>query len=132
MGTVANATFKNQSWDETPYPEREGEPKQTRVTQKKTFEGDIEGEGTVEYLMIYRTDGTAVFVGFEVVTGRIGDRSGTFVLQHSGSYEGGTAKASWHVVPGSGTGELEGLSGKGGFASAHAEEYPMTLEYELA
>jgi hypothetical protein len=35
------------------------------------------------------------------------------------------------VVPGSGTGELRGLSGKGGFASAHAQSYAMTLEYDF-
>jgi hypothetical protein len=131
LSTKANATFKTQSWDEAPYREIEGEPKMTRVTTTKTFEGDIEGEGSVEYLMMYRADGTASFVGLEVVVGRIGDRSGSFVLQHLGDYEGGKAKASWRVVPGSATGELAGLKGVGGFASPHAESYPMTLEYDF-
>lgn len=46
----------------------------------KSFTGDLEGESQVEYLMMYRPDGSASFVGLERFTGRIGDRSGTFVL----------------------------------------------------
>ncbi len=43
----------------------------------------------------------------------------------------GTADDSWFVVPGSGTGDLKGLSGKGGFKSGHADEYPFRFEYEF-
>jgi hypothetical protein len=81
--------------------------------------------------MMHRDDGSASFIGLERVVGRIGERSGSFILQHSGTFEGGTAKASWFVVPGSGAGELRGLRGDGGFASAHAEEYTMTLDYDF-
>ena len=35
------------------------------------------------------------------------------MLEHSGTFEGGVAEASWSVVPGSGTGELRGLRGEG-------------------
>ena len=35
------------------------------------------------------------------------------------------------IVPGSGTGELEGISGKGTWESGHAESYPISFEYEL-
>ena len=45
--------------------------------------------------------------------------------------EGGTATAMWSVVPGSGTGDLRGLRGEGGFASAHADEYAITLDYDF-
>jgi hypothetical protein len=31
----------------------------------KTYTGDIAGEGQVEYLMMYRSDGSANFVGLE-------------------------------------------------------------------
>lgn len=95
------------------------------------FSGDIEGESTVEYLMIHRTDGSADFVGVERVVGRVGDRSGSFVLRHTGTFEDGSATASWTVVRGSGTGKLTGLRGDGGFASAHAESYPVTLDYDF-
>lgn len=68
-------------------------------------------------------------MGLEHVVGRIGGRSGSFVLQHSGTFQAGTAKATWSVVAGSGTGELHSLRGEGGFASGHQERYPMTLDY---
>lgn len=131
MRTHATATFEVKSWDEKPYNEMEGGPKLTRARVAKSFEGDIEGEGTLEYLMIYRDDGSASFVGLERVVGSVGKRSGSFVLQHSGTFEGGTTKATWSVVPGSGTGDLRGLRGDGGFASAHAQRYPMTLDYDF-
>ncbi len=131
MSKRATATFQVKSWDEKPYDEIDEGSKLTRASVTKSFRGDIEGEGTLEYLMIHRDDGSASFVGLERVVGRVGDRSGTFVLQHSGTFEGGTAKATWFVVPGSGTGDLRGLRGEGGFASAHAEDYPITLEYDF-
>ena len=131
MSTLATATFEVRTWDEKPYNETDGGPKLTRASVTKSFRGDIEGEGTLEYLMFYPGDGSATFVGLERVAGRIGERSGSFVLQHSGTFEGGTAKATWSVVPGSGTGDLRGLRGKGGFASAHQQRYPITLDYDF-
>ncbi len=131
MSTQATATFQVKSWDEKPYNEIDDGPKLTRVSVTKSFSGDIEGEGTLEYLMIQRDDGSASFVGLERVVGRVGDRSGSFVLQHLGTYEEGTAKATFSVVPGSGTADLRGLRGEGSFASAHAEQYPITLDYDF-
>ena len=101
----------------------------TRAVVTKTFTGDIEGEGQVEYLMMYRSDGSASFVGLERVVGRIAGKAGSFVLQRSGIFEGGVAKESYSVIPGSGTGELQGLSGEGTSAVGHGTEHPITLSY---
>jgi hypothetical protein len=131
MSMLARATFEVRSWDEKPYHEGEGMPKLTRARVEKSLSGDIVGESTVEYLMAYRADGSANFVGHERIDGTLGGRTGTFVLEHTGTFEGGVATAKWIVVPGSGTGELVGLSGEGGFASAHADRYEMTLSYSL-
>ncbi|MGH7451983.1 MAG: DUF3224 domain-containing protein [bacterium] len=75
--------------------EIEGLPKLTRASVTKSFKGDIEGEGTLEYLMMYRADGSASFVGLERIVGRLSGRSGSFVFQHSGVFEGGVAKATY-------------------------------------
>ena len=131
MSKLVTATFKVKSWDERPYDESERGPKLTRATVVKVFSGDIEGESVVEYLMVHRQDGTASFVGLERVVGRLGELAGSFVLQHGGTFAEGVAKAEWSVVPGSGTGDLAGLRGTGGFESGHAEEYSMTLEYDF-
>ncbi len=36
----------------------------------KACQGDVEGEGTLEYLLIYLDDGTAGYIGLERITGR--------------------------------------------------------------
>jgi hypothetical protein len=46
-------------------------------------------------------------------------------------FENGMAKESYAVVPGSGTGELQGLRGEGATAVGHGMEHPFTLNYEL-
>jgi len=131
MKQTANARFAIKSWDEKPYSEGQDLPKLTRATVSKTFTGDLEGEGQVEYLMMYRADGTAAFVGLERISGRLGGRSGTFVLQRTGVFEGGKASESYAVVPGSATGQLRGLRGGGTSAVGHGAEHPFTLDYEL-
>jgi len=128
----ANARFAIQGWDEKPYSEGQGLPRLTRATVTKTYTGDIAGDGQVEYLMMYRADGTAAFVGFERFAGRIGGKAGSFVLQRSGVFEDGQARESYFVVPGSATGELSGLRGEGHSSVGHGMEHPFTLSYELA
>jgi len=132
MKQTANARFAIQSWDEKPYGEGEERPKLARASVAKSYTGDIEGDGQVEYLMMYRTDGSAAFVGLERVVGRVGGKAGTFVLQRTGVFEGGLAKESYSVVPGSATGELQGLVGEGSSAVGHGMEHPFTLDYEMA
>jgi len=128
---TANARFVIKAWDEKPYGEGLGLPKLTRATVTKTFTGDLEGEGQVEYLMVYRGDSSATFVGLERVVGRLAGRTGSFVLQRTGVFEGGQAKEAYTVVPGSATGDLQGLRGDGSSAVGHGAEHPFTLNYEL-
>jgi hypothetical protein len=132
MKNSANARFAITKWDERPYSENQGEPRFTRASVTKTYSGDIEGQAQVEYLMMYRSDGSASFVGLERVEGRIGKKTGTFVLQRIGTFEDGQAKESYHVIPGSATGDLQGLRGDGSSAVGHGMEHPFTLKYELA
>jgi hypothetical protein len=131
MPTTANARFTLKAWDEKPFSAGPDLPKLTRASVTKIYAGDIEGEGQVEYLMMYRSDGTAVVVGLERITGRIGGRTGTFVLQRTGVFEDGQAKESYAVVSGSATGELSGLRGGGRSSIGHASEFPFALDYEL-
>jgi hypothetical protein len=53
------------------------------------------------------------------------------VLRRTGVFEGGVAKESYSVVPGSGTGALKGLKGEGTSAVGHGMEHPFTLSWEL-
>src|SRR5437868_15315083 len=106
MKNAAHAHFSIKSWDEKPYSESSDQPKMTRASVTKTFTGDITGEGHVEYLMMYRSDGSATFVGLERIVGTLAGKTGSFVLQRTGVFEGGLAQESYVVVAGSGAGEL--------------------------
>jgi uncharacterized protein DUF3224 len=133
MATSATAAFQVTNWEEDPLLEADGGPKVTRASVTMAFEGDLEGDGTVEWLMSYDNGSTARFVGMERVVGKVGDRSGTFVLQHIGAFDGETATAELLVVPGSGTDELEGLTGEGTFEAGMGADgkRSITLEYDL-
>jgi hypothetical protein len=70
--------------------------------------------------------GTVSGKGFR---GKLGGRQGTFVLQGQEVVENGKIKATWFVVPGSGTGDLSGLRGEGGFAGDFGKGSDGTLDY---
>ena len=76
MTLHANGTLAVKSWDEKPYSEIAGQPKLTRAAVVYTYHGDIEAEGSVEYLMCYSSNNIAHFIGYEQITGRLGNRSG--------------------------------------------------------
>jgi hypothetical protein len=81
----------------------------------ETFTGEIDGESTVRALQVERDDHSASLVSMQRFSGKLGGREGTFVLQGSEVVENGKIKAKWSVVAGSGTGDLSGLRGEGGF-----------------
>jgi hypothetical protein len=136
MTTHATATFAVKSWYEKtwegkPHNEVEGE-KLTIAQVVDSYEGEIVGEGTLKNVMYYPGDGTAVFNGLEKIVGTLGGRSGSFVVQHIGTFGAEGVKTTISVVLNSGTGELKGLSGKGVVNLAgHAERYPISLDYDL-
>jgi hypothetical protein len=127
----ANARFTITNWDEKPYSEGEDRPKLTRATVTKTYTGDIEGEAHVEYLMMYRSDGSASFVGLERVVAQIGGKAGSFVLQRTGRFEGGQAHESYSVYSGLRNWRPPRLLGNGSSTVGHGMEHPFTLSYEL-
>lgn len=132
MTTHAKGTIEMKQWDEKPYSEVEGAPNLARASVHNDFHGDIEGAGTLEYLLTYRADGSAGYIGVERVVGSLAGRTGSFVLQESGAFENGAATSTWSIVPGSGTGELTGLRGAGGFVARHGDSAsPFTLDYDF-
>jgi hypothetical protein len=78
----------------------------------KQFHGDLEATSKGQMLAAgTAVQGSAGYVAMERVTGTLNGRSGTFVLQHSGTMNRGAPHLTLTVVPDSGTGELEGLAG---------------------
>ena len=83
-----------------------------RMSIAKQFHGALEAAGAGEMLSaVTGVKGSAGYVAMERVSGILDGRSGTFVLQHSGTMARGAQQLSITVVPDSGTGELAGMTG---------------------
>lgn len=83
-----------------------------RFSIDKRFHGDLEASSKGEMLSVgTATKGSAGYVALEKVDGSVHGRSGSFLLQHSGSMRRGVGTLSVTVVPDSGTGALVGLTG---------------------
>jgi uncharacterized protein DUF3224 len=133
MDEIMEAKLKIESWDEKPYRELDDGGKLTRADIRLSGPDDGLTSATSEALMFYRADGTSSYVTVMHVTGSLGGRRGSFVLQGHGTYDGAAARGQSHVVEGSGTGELAGLSGTGESVSTH-DDYPympLTLKYDI-
>ena len=129
--TKAHGAFEVASWDEKTYGELEGGGKLSLASVKQDFTGDVTGDGAAQWLMCHRADGTAHFVGLQLVRGVVGESKGTFVLETSGDFDGTTATWTASVVPGSGTGELEGLSGRAEFGAPHGNQAAFDFDYQF-
>jgi hypothetical protein len=83
-----------------------------RMAIDKQYRGELEGKGVGEMLSaMTTTEGSAGYVAIERVTGKLQGRSGSFVVQHTGTMARGAQALSITVVPDSGTGELAGIAG---------------------
>jgi hypothetical protein len=132
MSTQATGTFQMKSWDEKPIAETEGAPKLTHTSTGYSYSGALTGDGTSDGTIFYTDDAHASFIAMERIVGSIGDRKGSFVLQQSGTYEGMVARWSATIIPGSGTGDLRGIQGRGSFTAKHGDEnHSYTLEVEF-
>jgi len=118
----ANALITVHKYESAAYDEPAQGPALTRIHVDESFSGDITGNGAVEFLQAARADGSASFVGIERVSGTVGGREGTFLLQDTGTVDGNIVNGDWFVIAGSGTGELSGLRGEGGVPSQSRRE----------
>ena len=127
----ATGTFTIKGWDEQPYAEAEGAAKLTHARVTTTYSGELEGEGVAGLLMVY-DQADATYAGYERCTGTLGGRSGSFVLRLEGGFEQGAARTTWTVAEGTGTGELAGLRGDGGYVASQGEAgVPFELRWSL-
>lgn len=149
----AVAEFDVVSWDQTPYDGVPGGPALAEAVVGKAYRGDLEGTGQARLLMCRAADGEAStddsgeapddsgasstptnagYVASEQVVGRLAGREGSFVIQHWGV--AAAEAAPWtagHVVPGSGTGELAGLTGTVEIAVDPEGRHTLALECSL-
>ena len=103
-----------------------------RLSIDKTFHGDLSATSKGEMLSAgTAVKGSAGYVAIEKVSGSLHGRTGTFVLMHVGVLNRGESHLNITVVPDSGTGALEGLSGTMNIindAGKHSYTFDYTLE----
>jgi len=136
MPNRAVSSFEVTGWDQTPYGGEGDGPSFSRATVRKSFSGDLAGESTAELLMCQADpsglDAGAGYVASELVVGRLGDREGSFVLQHWGLTGGGLPnRTAGHVVPGTGTDGLTGLSGVIEISVDADGAHSISIDYEI-
>jgi hypothetical protein len=103
----------------------------SRMSIDKQIHGDL--EATSKGLMLATggpKQGAGGYVALERVTGTLGGRTGSFTLQHNATMQNGKGDLNIIVVPGSGTEQLAGLSGKFNIEIKDGKHY-YDLEYSL-
>jgi hypothetical protein len=103
----------------------------SRFSIDKEIHGDL--EATTKGEMFgggdYKT-GSAGYVAIEVVTGKLAGKQGTFAIQQMGIMDAKGPHLTAMVVPGSGTGELKGLTGTLTIDPSNGQ-HTYDLEYTL-
>ncbi len=118
MSKQITIPFQVTGWNATPYDEKPGSPTLSRVAVKKTFDGELKGESAAQLLMCASEDGSAGYTVMERVEGCLCGRAGSFVMIHGATHTPQeTSRALGFIMPNSGTGELEGISGTVEFKS---------------
>ena len=128
MREKAVATIVVRKSEVKPYDGTDG-PALLELRLDETFSGDMQGESPVRALQVSCGDKSASLVSMQRFRGKLAGRQGTFVLQGSEVVANGKIKGTWFVVPGSGTGELSGLRGEGGFDGEFGKGSRGTLDY---
>lgn len=134
MAVTLKTKMQIASWDESPVEEYGDGSKLTRAQVALTDGDGGLASGSAGLLAWYRPDGASSYVTVMRLTGRLDGRAGSFVLRGEGAFDGTTASGQMTIVPGSGTGELAGISGTCESVSTHADYpfMPLTLTYDLA
>ncbi len=127
---VIVADFDVSEWEPTPYQVEGTNSELSTVRAVKIFEGDITGTSVADLLMAGNSVG-AGYVGSEVFAGTIAGRSGTMVIQHWGLAEGTATASSGHIIPGSGTDGLAGISGKAIYSQEADGQHRLELRVTL-
>lgn len=131
MTTRATGTFEVKLTPQSTDEGTDGTPL-GRMSIDKQFHGDLEATSKGEMLTgMTATKGSAGYVAIERVSGKLHGKSGSFVLQHTGTMNRGAATLGISVVPDSGTGELTGLSGTMSIEIADGK-HSFGFDYTLA
>ena len=134
MSTTKQAvgSFEIKDWEDETVDDEPG-AKLGRVRLTKRFVGDLVGSSVVNMLAVSvpteRDEFSgAAYVAVERVVGAVHGRDGGFVLTHTAGEAHGMKVA---VVPGSGIGELEGITGEIVITRHEDGSHTYAFDYQL-
>ena len=103
-----------------------------RLSLAKRYHGPLDAGAQGEMLSVRAgVPGSAGYVALERVEGTLDGRHGSFYLQHSGTMTRGAPSLSVTVVPDTGTGQLQGLSGSLAIRIEEGKHY-YDFTYDIA
>lgn len=112
-------------------PRHSGRTTLGRMLLDKVYKGDLAATASGEMLSaVTDTKGAAGYVAVESIAGVLQGRQGSFVVRHAGTMADGKQELSILIVPHSGTGQLEGISGTMGIR-IEAGQHFYDLDYSL-
>jgi hypothetical protein len=129
----AAGSFDLHDWQEEYYDETPA-AKLARVSNRKTFHGDITGTSATQLLTVgVPVEGSDEFAGvayvaIERITGTVHGKQGSFVVLHVADRSAGMTVS---VVAGSADGELTGLRGDLGIQRAEDGSHTYTFDYHI-
>ena len=128
MSKTLTGKFQITQWDEESHIVFDEGGKQSYAQITQIYTGDIEGDSSIKYLMNYKTETSACFVGYEVMNIAIEGKKGRIVLKHDGLFEKGIASSKFKIISENSTGELKNINGSGSFTSTENGQANYTFE----
>jgi hypothetical protein len=130
-GTFSVASFVSTTLTPPPLDIAVGAPVGVTLMEK-VYEGEVDGHSATIFTSAFDMGtGVGTYVAMESFEGRLGGRSGGFAFVHSATTRGtDRTDELFVVVPGTGVGELAGITGSGGLDSA-TDPHPIWFDYEL-
>lgn len=120
MSKKITVPFEVTLWDAKNYDESTFSPTLSEVAIKKSFDGEMKGESVGKLLMCTSREDSAGYTIMDRFFVEIEGKKGSFVAIHGGMTD--EMKATGKIVPGSGTDELEGITGEIEFKSDENEK----------
>lgn len=115
-----------------PQAQDEKDATPARFVLDKVYHGDLAATGKGQMLTAMTpVESSAGYVAIERVEGTLQGRKGGFILQHYGTLARGVPDQIVAVVPDSGSGELEGLTGRMKIRIEKGGKHFYEFEYSL-
>ena len=102
----------------------------------KEFAGGLSGRSSTQFSFAFdEAAGTGTYVAMEAFQGSLDGRSGAFAFAHTATTDGTSPERLAElvvIVPGSGTGDLAGITGQGRIVVEDDGTHVIEFDYQLA